>query len=107
MPKKKPVKKLSKTEVNSVLNTIELLFKQMSKDEKKAILKKIGIGKVDIEALDDDGLLTKVKSTYKTIIEGVDLNNFRVDEKYKTGAEFLSRKKKTQLKTEIENYKKL
>ena len=107
MPKKKIIQKLSKGDLSSVLNTIEMLFDKMSNDEKKAILKKIGVSKIDIEKLDNNGLVDKVKSTYKSIIENIDLNNFTLDNKYKEGAEFLSKKNKSILKTEIENYKKL
>lgn len=107
MPKKQPIRKLSKGDVESVLYTLETLFKDMSKDEQKAVLKKIGVSKTDIESLDETGLVAKIRSSYKTIVEDVDLNNFRIHSKYKTGAEFLSKKHKEQLKTEIENYKKL
>tara|TARA_R110001592_G_scaffold341404_1_gene630371 strand:+ start:587 stop:910 length:324 start_codon:yes stop_codon:yes gene_type:complete len=107
MPKKKIIQKLSKGDLSSVLNTIEMLFNNMSNDEKKVILKKIGVSKIDIEKLDNNGLVNKVKSTYKSIIENIDLNNFTLDNKYKEGAEFLSKKNKSILKTEIENYKKL
>ena len=84
-----------------------MLFDKMSNDEKKAILKKIGVSKIDIEKLDNNGLVDKVKSTYKSIIENIDLNNFTLDNKYKEGAEFLSKKHSSLLKTEIETYKKL
>lgn len=100
-------KYLSTEDKTNVINTLEMQFKAMSIDEKKAVLKKIDISKDDIEKLDEDGMLDKLVSTYNPILDTIDLNNFSVDAKYITANEYLSGEKKTELKTEIENYKKL
>jgi len=94
-----------------VLNTLDGLLNGMSRDERKAVLNKIGIAKVDIEALDDNGLIAKVKTEYSNVIDKLDLNNVDYDSitlsKYKVANEFMSRKKPTELKEEIEKYKNL
>ena len=94
-----------------VLNTLDGLLKSMSRDERKAVLSKIGIAKIDIEKLDDDALIAKVKTEYSNVIGTIDLNsvdyNSKTLSKYKVANEFMSRKKETELKEEIKKYKKL
>ena len=99
--------RLTTTEITNVLDTLDFLFNKMTTDEKKAVLKKIGVSKRDIEALENDQLITKLKTEYTSLLRNFDKNNPTVDEKYKRGCEYMSKKKKTELKTEIENYKRL
>tara|TARA_Y100000592_G_C5214697_1_gene196588 strand:+ start:185 stop:499 length:315 start_codon:yes stop_codon:yes gene_type:complete len=98
--------RLTNTEINNILDTLDFLFNKMTIDEKKAILNKIGISKRDIEALDADNYTTRLKTEYTTVLRNFDKNNPQIDAKYKTGCEYMSKKKKTELKTEIKNYKK-
>ena len=46
----------------AVLNTLETQFKKMSIDERKAVLKHIGISKTQIESKDEDGMLKELLS---------------------------------------------
>ena len=103
----KKIKYLSSEDKANVLKTLKIQFKAMTIDEKKAVLKKIDISKTDIEKLDEDGMIDKLVSTYNPILDTIDINNFSIDAKYKTANEYISGNKKTELKTEIENYKKL
>ncbi len=98
--------KLTKTELKNALDTLDFLFERMTNDEKKAVLSKIGVSKRDIEKLDPSNYRVKLKEEYTTVFSNFDKNNPQVDAKYKTGCEFMSKKKKTELKTEIKNYKK-
>tara|TARA_R100000655_G_scaffold31221_1_gene62663 strand:- start:4279 stop:4602 length:324 start_codon:yes stop_codon:yes gene_type:complete len=107
MTKRKKELKLTQKDIADVIKTIEIQFDTMDKDEKKAILKKLGISKNDIEKLDDTGLVNKVKSEYNKVLPNIDLNNFSLDRKYIIANEYISKKKKTELKKEIEDYKKL
>jgi hypothetical protein len=107
MSKKKKKLFLSAQDQQDVLNTIEKSFKYLDNDGKKTILKTIGITKVDIEKLDEDGLIQKVLSEYSKIISKIDLNDFKVDEKYKKANEYMSGDKKTEFKKEIKDYKNL
>ena len=91
----------------AVLNTLETQFKKMSIDERKAVLKHIGISKTLIESKDEDGMLKELLSSYSTEFDKFDFNNPRVNPKFKKGAEYISKKRKEELKTEIKNYKKL
>jgi DNA-directed RNA polymerase subunit H (RpoH/RPB5) len=90
-----------------IVNTLKMQFKVMSIDEKKAVLKKLDISKTDIEKLDEHGMLNILISTYDPILDAIDLNNVNIDTKYITANEYISGDRKTELKTEIENYKKL
>tara|TARA_R100000664_G_C2758408_1_gene147246 strand:+ start:1055 stop:1372 length:318 start_codon:yes stop_codon:yes gene_type:complete len=105
MPKKEH--KLSDQDIKDILYTIERQYKRRTIDEKKAILKKIGISKDDIEKLNDKGLVDKLISEFNKILPTIDLNNFTIEEKYKTVNEYISGDRKSELKTETENYKKL
>ena len=107
MSKKKPLRPLRATAKfkADVLKTLENQFKVMSIDERKAILKKIGVTKKEIETLDERGLIRKLNDKFSAEIDKFDFNNPSVDPKFKKGAEFISRKNKKDLKTEIINYK--
>ena len=111
MPKKKPVRKLTKKELEGVMYTVEYLYKRMDRDEKKIVLKTIGLSKNDIEKLDEAGLLSKVKEKYQDHFKDIDMNNFTPDVNYKKGLKYCSKKfdkdVKKEIQTEIENYKKL
>ena len=98
---------LTTEEKADVLKTIEQSFKKLSEDQKKTILYKIGISKIDIERLSEAELLTKVKTKYDTIISRIDIDNFSVDSKYKTAAEYMSGDKKSEFKTDVQTYKNL
>ena len=107
---KKKVLKLSSKDITDVLNTLSAQFKVMTSDEKKAVLKKIGVSKTDIEQLDDTGLINKLRSEYNKILPKIDLNDFKVDQKYIKANEFITKNDtstKTLLKKEIEDYKKI
>jgi len=106
---KKSKKLLSSQDIKDILKTLEICYKAMSLDEKKAVLSRLGKSKKSIEALSEDGMLTALKNDYNTMLPTIDLNNFNPNStkfsKYKVANEYVSRKKQKELKEEIETYK--
>tara|TARA_Y100001973_G_C5194410_1_gene333195 strand:+ start:1161 stop:1490 length:330 start_codon:yes stop_codon:yes gene_type:complete len=105
--KRKKVLRLSNQDLKDVINTIEFNFKKMDREEKRAVLLELGLSKTKIEGLSDLDMLKSVKDEYENILPKIDLNDFKVDKKYKTANEFMSRNKPKKLKEKIQKYKEL
>ena len=105
--KRKKVLRLSNQDLKDVINTIEFNFKKMDREEKRAVLLELGLSKTKIEGLSDLDMLKSVKDEYENILPKIDLNDFKVDKKYKTANEFMSRNKPKELKEKIQKYKEL
>tara|TARA_R100000664_G_C2755210_1_gene142886 strand:- start:1826 stop:2155 length:330 start_codon:yes stop_codon:yes gene_type:complete len=105
--KRKKVLRLSNQDLKDVINTIEFNFKKMDREEKRAVLLELGLSKTKIEGLSDLDMLKSVKDEYENILPKIDFNDFKVDKKYKTANEFMSRNKPKKLKEKIQKYKEL
>jgi hypothetical protein len=103
----KKVSRLSAQDIKDILNTIEIGFKKMSDAEKKATLLELGFDKNNIEGYTDTQMLDKVKKSYDNILPAIDLDNVKIDAKYKNASEFISKAKPKELKEKIETYNRL
>tara|TARA_R100001079_G_scaffold16833_1_gene8583 strand:+ start:13056 stop:13391 length:336 start_codon:yes stop_codon:yes gene_type:complete len=94
---------------DSVIYTLDILFESLDLDQKKVILREIGLSKNDIEKIDESGLKTRYVRDFMTEFDkqtvGKDLRTARLTDKYVKANELISDKNNKLYKTKIKNYK--
>ena len=80
----------------------------LNKDQKKAILKLIGLDKAEIEKLSEDNYTSRLLLLYSQHLDertkDVDIKDATPTPEFKTAAEFISGEKHNELELLIKNY---